>query len=270
MRGLSDKLLLSFAKIGRQAAEELIDRLPAYQVALWPDGWELLPGGAVRVRDTHAMAEARRWYLLAERNQAGARGQRLMALHGVVPRAVVDLKGRRFASEQVASVALNLVAGDWLRLRRCALRAAPCEALAARALAWSGSRHSASEDARSVGGLVAEVLRACAAERLIPDARYRVDVRADDGYGLTLWRCRLRVALDPYARARVADVLGVALIPWNRAVVRDGAAVPIVSVEVLGPGVVGWAKGRSTDYPLFGAATEAGQVQSAATTQDIR
>lgn len=239
MRGLPDKLLTSLTSARRQAAEALIDRLPAYQIALWPDGWELLPDGSVRVCDTHAMAESRRWHALAERNQAGARGQRLMARHGVVPRPVVDLCGRRFASEQAASVALHLVAGDWLRLRRRELRAAPCEALAARALGWSGSRHTGAQDAQSVSGLVAELLHACAAERLIPDAHYQVGVRADDGYGLTLWRCRLRVALDPYARARVAEVLGVALIPWNRAVVRDGTAVPVVAIEVRGPGVTG-------------------------------
>lgn len=239
MRGLPNRLLPSFSKVGRDAAEALIDRLPAYQVALWPDGWELFPDGGVRVCDTHAMAEARRWHALAERNHAGARGRRLMALHGIVPSGVVELAGRRFASEQAASVAMHLVAGDWIRRRRRELRAAACEALAARALAWSGSRHAAAQDAESVSALIAELVRACAAERLIPDAHYRIGVRADDGYGLTLWRCCLRVALDPYARTRVAEILALALIPWNRAVVRDGAAVPIVAVEVRGPGAAG-------------------------------
>ena len=239
MRGLPDALLTPSKRVRRLAAKALIDRLPAYQVALWPDGWELLPDGAVRVCDTHAMAEARRWHALAERNQARALGRRLMARHGIVPREVVELSGRRFASEQVASVALQLVAGDWIRLRRSELRAAPQKALAARELAWSGSRHVVGQDAQSLAGLVAELLRTCATERLIPDAHYRIGVRADDGYGLTLWRCRLRVALDPYARTRVAEILALALIPWNRAVVRDGAAVPIVAVEVRGPGAAG-------------------------------
>jgi len=240
LRGLRHRLLSSRTKERRQAAADLIDHLPSYQVALWPDGWELDPDGAVRVRDTHAMAEARRWYVLAGRNQAGAAAYGLMARQGVsVPQAVLALVGKRFASEQVASVALQLVAGEWIRQRRRELRSAAPEALAARTQAWSGSRHRAVWDEDAVAGLVAELVRACAAERLIPNAHYRIGVRADDGYGLTLWRCRLRVALDAYARARAAEVLALALIPWNRAVVRDGAAVPILSVEVRGPGLRG-------------------------------
>lgn len=207
--------------------------LPVYQVALWPDGWLLHADGAVTVRDTHAMAEARRWYKLAERNRAQDDRRRIMALHGVfVPRAVVDMAGRRFPSENAASVALQLVAGDWIRERRRQLLDAPERALRARALAWSGSRHDPLLDAKHLLGLVGSLLRRCAGERLIPDADYRIAVKTDDAFGISGWRCRVEVCLDPYARAGVEKMLRAALVPWNRGVVIDGIPVPFIRLEV--------------------------------------
>ena len=69
------RALFSHFARGRRAAARLVAELPAYQVALWPDGWVLEPDGGVQVRDTHAMAEARRWYVLAGGNpsRGGAR-----------------------------------------------------------------------------------------------------------------------------------------------------------------------------------------------------
>jgi hypothetical protein len=120
--------------------------LPPYQVALWPDGWDRLDGGAVLVRDTDAMAEARRWYRLAELNRAAVPLDRAMRLHGTyVPRAIVALSGRRFDSGETASVAVQLVAGDWVRQRRQRLPSGPCAsasspgAAAARPARWTGS-----------------------------------------------------------------------------------------------------------------------------------
>jgi hypothetical protein len=217
-------------------AADLIARLPPYQVALWPDGWELHPDGGVTVRDTHAMAEARRWYRLAERNRAHDDGGRVMKLHGIfVPRSVVDMASRRFPSEQVASVALQLVAGDWIRERRRQLLSAPEVALRARALAWCGSRHGEDLNPGRLADLLQGLLLDCAAERLIPAADYGVEVRPDDAYGIAGWRCRVEVRLDPYSRARVAESLRTALVPWNRAVVRDEAAVPLIGVSVAAP-----------------------------------
>lgn len=217
----------------RREAADLVRGLPVYQVALWPDGWEMLPDGAVRVRDTHAMAEARRWYSLAERNHAREDVPRVMSMHGVfVPRVVVDLAERRFPSERAASVALELVAGEWVRQRRRQLLESPEHALAVRALGWTGSLHRPEPDPRRIEALVRTLLRDCVGERLIPDADYGVGVRPDGGYGIAAWRCTLTVALDPYARARVAEALTAALIPWNRAVVRDGAPATVLAVEV--------------------------------------
>jgi len=231
---------LKLALAPQPAAAAVIAALPAYQVALWPDGWELDADGTVSVRDTHDMAEARRWYAMAERNRNGrcrspARADldRVMGLHGIfVPRAVVAMSGQRFASEQVASVALQLVAGEWIATRRRRLMAAPDRALAQRALAWSGSRHRGAPAQSQLQELLAGLLEACIAERLLPPARYRLELGADDGYGIRAWTCSVHVDLDPYARARAAEVLRAALIPWNRAVIRDGRAVPLIALRV--------------------------------------
>jgi hypothetical protein len=214
----------------------MIAGLPPYQVALWPDGWDLQPGGGVWIRDTHATAEARRWYRLADRNRAGDGGRRVMAMHGIfVPRAVVNMVPRRFPSEQVASVALQLVAGDWIRERRRQLLAEPEGALLERNLAWTGSCHGPPEDEGRLSILLRDLLRACVIERLIPDADYRLQVRPDDAYGLVRWRCRIEVCLDPYARARVKEALEAALVPWNRAIALDGVAAPLILLDLGAP-----------------------------------
>jgi len=266
---VTDKLLSRLrgvrrGRLGRladaQAAADAIAALPAYQVALWPDGWLLEADGAIRVRDTHEMAEARRWLQMAARNAAGRSRQamadtevaRTMRLHGVfVPRAVIDMAGRRFLSEQVASVALSLVAGEWISERRHALRLSPEPALAMHALAWSGSRHTGAPDADAARSLLQEVLAQCIDEGLVPRARYRLGCRADDGYGIRCCQCCVQMDLDRDARARVQDVLSTALIPWNRAVIRNGRAAPVLSVHVRARadrgGLVGAARGASAD-----------------------
>jgi hypothetical protein len=230
------------ARIGStRAATAEIASLPAYQVALWPDGWLLEPDGGVRVRDTHEMAEARRWLEMAARNRQGrsrapmsdAEVARTMRLHRLfVPRAVIDLAGRRFASEQVASVALTLIAGEWIGERRRHLGRTPEQALAERARAWSGSRHAGAPDAQTMQELLHDVLEHCIAERLVPRAHYLLGVRTDDGYGIRCCLCRVDVDLDQHARTQVQEVLGAALIPWNRAVIRNGGAVPVIAVQV--------------------------------------
>ncbi|ESQ16398.1 MAG TPA: hypothetical protein DDY14_02435 [Chromatiaceae bacterium] len=227
-----------------RTAAAKIAALPAYQVALWPDGWLLEADGGVRVRDTHEMAEARRWLTLAARNRHGcghspmynAEITRMMRLHRVfVPRAIIDLAGHRFASEQVASVALTMIAGDWIVERRHTLSLLPDQALAVQGAAWSGSRHQGVLSAEAMQQLLLEVLEHCMAERLLPRAHYLIESRIDDGYGIRGCLCRVQVDLDAEARARVQDVLTTALIPWNRAVIRDGAAIPVIAVRVRSP-----------------------------------
>ena len=218
------------------AAARVIAALPPYQVALWPDGWEHLEDGGVRVRDTDAMAEARRWYRLAQRNRGlGAMGP-AMRLHGTfVPRAIVDLSRLRFATARAASVAVQLVAGDWVAQRRAELLRAPVRALEERDRAWSGSRSGDLLDEVSLIELVSELLRQCMAEGLIPKAAYRLRVQRDDGFGVCGFRCIIEVWLDPYARTRLADALASALVPWNRAVMRDARPYPLIGVEARRP-----------------------------------
>jgi hypothetical protein len=225
----------------RRAAVAAIRALPAYRVALWPDGWVLEPDGTVRVVDTHAMAEARRWFDLAGRAN-GAAGRRpltaveqrrAMRLLGVyVPPAVVALSGRRFATEQVASVALQLIAGEWIGERRRLLMAQPERALAEQARAWQGSRHHCPANAEAAEAVLRQALDACIAEGLVPPARYRLVSRCEDGFGLRRWRCAVEVNLDSYARARAREALDTALIPWNRAVIRDGLPMPLITLDV--------------------------------------
>ncbi|EGV20317.1 hypothetical protein [Thiocapsa marina] len=214
-------------------AARVVAALPAYQVALWPDGWELGAGGEVAVRDTHAMAEARRWYVLADRGAGAPCMNRTMRLYGTfVPRSVVALAGQRFASESVASVAVQLVAGEWIAQRREQLLAAPEEAIRARRLGWTGSRHAADPGSDAIGACVTEVLAECLQEGLIPAAGYDLKVRPDDGFGIRGYRCLITVDLDSSARARFREVIQTALVPWNRAVVRDGLAHPLIKFEV--------------------------------------
>ncbi|WP_462329814.1 hypothetical protein [Thiohalocapsa halophila] len=225
----------------RRAAADAIRSQSAYRIALWPDGWVLESDGAVRVVDTHAMAEARRWFEMAERTTGtagrrpltAAEQRRAMRLLGVyVPPAVVALSGRRFCSEEVASVALTLVAGDWITERRRQLLAQPERALAEQARAWRGSRHHCPASADAAEALLRQALDACIAEGLVPAARYRLVSRCEDGFGLRRWRCAVEVNLDPYARARARDALNTALIPWNRAVIRDGMPMPLITLDV--------------------------------------
>jgi len=252
-------------------AVDIIQTLPVYQVALWPDGWDLDRGGAVTVRDTHEMAEARRWYQMAARNGEG-RGagagdgmDRAMRLHGVfVPRAIVDLAGRRFASEQAASVAMQLIAGEWVVARRHRLLATPQQALAQHGLAWSGSRHQGTPDAATMQALLTRLLDACIAEARLPKARYQIELRTDDGYGIRGWTCTLHVDLDPYARARVAEAMSIAVIPWNRTFIRDGRAAPLIAVRCEARRAQrGRLRGLACMLAVMGAAALAGPLPSA-------
>ncbi|MFB1489259.1 MULTISPECIES: hypothetical protein [unclassified Thiocapsa] len=211
----------------------VIAALPAYQVALWPDGWVLDARGEVAVRDTHAMAEARRWYALADQAAGRPRMDRAMRLHGTfVPRPVVALAGQRFASESVASVALQLVAGDWIAQRRQQLLAAPDQAIRASRLGWTGSRHAADPSIEAMMACVGQVLGDCRREGLIPPADCDLTVRSDDGFGIRGYRCLITVDLDSSACARFREEMQTALVPWNRAVVRDSLAHPLIKVEV--------------------------------------
>lgn len=217
-------------------AARVIAALPPYQVALWSDGWEHLEDGGVLVRDTDAMAEARRWYRLAERNRGLRAMGPAMRLHGTfVPRAIVELSRLRFATARAASVAVQLVAGDWVAQRRAGLLRAPVRALRERDWAWSGSRSGDLLDEESLIDLVSNLLTQCMAEGLIPKAAYRLRVHRDDGFGVCGFRCILEVRLDPYARTRLADTLGSALVPWNRAVMRDSRPYPLIGLEVRRP-----------------------------------
>ncbi|UHD17021.1 hypothetical protein [Thiocapsa bogorovii] len=214
-------------------AARVVAALPAYQVALWPDGWELGAGGEVAVRDTHAMAEARRWYVLADRGAGAPCMNRTMRLYGTfVPRPVVALAGQRFASECVASVAVQLVAGEWITERRQQLLEAPDEAMRARALGWTGSRHNAELNTETMTACIIQVIADCRREGIIPAAGFDLKLRPDDGFGIRGYRCLITVDLDSSERARFREAIQTALVPWNRAVVRDGAAHPLVKVEV--------------------------------------
>ncbi|HSO82325.1 MAG TPA: hypothetical protein VLR48_06890 [Thiocapsa sp.] len=231
------KRSVSAASVGTasDSAARVVAELPAYQVALWPDGWVLGAGGEVSVRDTHAMAEARRWYALADRAAGRPRMDRTMRLHGTfVPRPVVALAGQRFPSESVASVAVQLVAGDWITQRRQQLLAAPEEAIRARRLGWTGSRHAADPGTDAIATCVTEALADCLREGLVAATGYDLKVRPDDGFGIRGYRCLITVGLDSATCARYRDVLQMALVPWNRAVVRDGVAHPLIKVEVCG------------------------------------
>ncbi|TVQ91959.1 MAG: hypothetical protein EA400_04450 [Chromatiaceae bacterium] len=244
----------------RDAAAQ-IAALPPYQIALWPDGWEL-EAGAVLVGETHAMAEARRWYQSRDRRlgtqgttHANRRGatpaasgmagpapglDHIMRLHGVfVPRAVVALAGQRFPSEATASVALQLIAGDWIASQRRVLLTAPQSALALRERAWCGSRHRQLATADQVAALIEELLADCVQEGLATPAACAVRVRADAGFELRTWRCRISADLDHAGCVRLQASLALALIPWNRALIRDGAPTLLISVQVVPAAVTG-------------------------------
>ena len=80
--------------------------------------------------------------------------------------------------------------------------------------------------------LVWEILGLCLTEGLIPRADYEVRVRCDDGWGLCRYRVRLAVSLASDARTRVAELLGLALTPWNRSVGGEAGPQPMIRVEV--------------------------------------
>jgi hypothetical protein len=219
--------------LDRRAAVATIAGLPAYQVALWPDGWDLGADGSVLVRDTHAMAEARRWYALARRNGSRADPGPVLALHRLnIPEPLLDLVLRRFPSEQVASVAVMLVAGDWLGRRRAQLARTAEAALTERAATWTGSRHGLGLDGNAIPALIWDVLGLCLSEGLIPPADYGLKVRRDDGWGLCGYRVRLAVPFGADARSKVAEVLSIALIPWNRAAAGEAGPHLVIRVEV--------------------------------------
>lgn len=229
----------------RRSAAAAVAALPSYQIALWPDGWQNEPDGGVRVCDTHCMAEARRWLAFAERSGRGGANsrdlERAMRMHGIyVPRALIDLSGRRFPSEQVASVAVQLVAGEWIGERRRQLMMNPARALAEHALAWSGSRHAGPPESDAARALVGQLIRDCVREGLLPSAGYRLDARCDDGYGIRRWRFVIDTDLAPRALSGIEEALNAALIPYNRAVVRDGVPVPLMALRV---------RSRSTTNP---------------------
>lgn len=214
-------------------ASRIVAALPAYQVALWPDGWELGASGEVRVRDTHAMAEARRWYALADRAAGAPRMDRTMRLYGTfVPRRVVALAGQRFPSEAVASVAFQLVAADWIAQRRQQLLAAPDAAIHERRLGWTGSRYAADPSIEAMTACVTALMADCLREGLIPTTGEDLRVRPDDGFGIRGYRCLITLGLDSAECGRFREAMQAALVPWNRAVVRDGVAHPLVKVEV--------------------------------------
>jgi hypothetical protein len=240
MRTVESALRRAWPQGRTREAARAIATLPAYQVAFWPDGWELLEDGGVLVRDTDAMAEARRWYRLAERNRGLVPMDPAMRLHGTfVPRPILAMSRQRFASGQVASVAVQLVAGDWVASRRAALMRAPVRALREREQTWSGSRSREPLDREGLTAVLSDLLDQCCAERLIPRAGYRLRVQGDDGYGIGGFRCIVEVWLDPYARTRLADALAVGLVPWNRVVTRDGRPHPLIGVEVRRPAATG-------------------------------
>lgn len=208
-----------------------VARLPVYQVALWPDGWELGHDGTVQVRDTHEMAEARRWYALAERNHARDDTSKVMGLYGIfVPPSILAISNRRFPSEQVVSVACQLAAGDWIRERRARMQREPAAALAQRGLSWCGSHRATDAADDDLLALAQGLLALCVDERLVPRVAYGLRLRADDGYGLRRCRLLLSAPLRRSDVATVADALAVALIPWNRTVVRDGRALRLIDV----------------------------------------
>lgn len=252
-----------------------VERLPLYQIALWPDGWEWGRGQSLIVRETHEMAEARRWYAMAARNGAVVPGRpsptrsRTMHLYGIgVPSEILGLVGRRFASEQAASVAIRLIASDWVEQRRRMLARDPARMLALQAQTWSGSCHGSLAEPAELCPLVLRLLDLCIAEGLLPAAETLVDretwlnasgpnasgpvrtpsrepkkplahadVRVDDGYGLTTWHCRVLVELDqslarPITRS-IAEALELALIPWNRTVLRDDRPWRLLQIEVV-------------------------------------
>lgn len=243
--------MYAFWKHKVSQAAVAIAGLPAYQVALWPDGWVLADDGSVLVRDTHRMAEARRWYRHVEAHRCGEATRRAMAMHGVfVPREVVGLAEHRFPSEAVASVALQLVAGDWIASRRRELAANPAAALAERRLAWSGSRHRSAVDVATVRSIVEGVIAQCIAERLVPAAIGRLEVVRDDGYGVCRYRCILSVATDDRTSPDIAGALAVGLIPWNRAVVRDGTTIASIDVQVKPQKGCGWATNKQQFKPV--------------------
>ncbi|MBK5931570.1 hypothetical protein [Halochromatium salexigens] len=229
-------------------ALERVRQLPAYQVALWPDGWDFMMTEGLLVRETHEMAEARRWYAMAARNGVPRSGRlatptaRTMGLYGIgFPEPILDLVGRQFASEQAASVAVRLIAGEWVEQRRRMLAQNPIDVFALQQQTWCGSRHPPPIHSTDLCRLAHRLLELCATEGLLPPLDAEVDARVDTGYGLATWYCQVKVGLRQ-ARSRygsrlwrepIVETLELALIPWNRAVLRDGRAWRLLRVEVL-------------------------------------
>ena len=105
-------------------------------------------------------------------------------------------------------------------------------------LAPRRTRHAVHDPELDTGGvlaLVTDLLGLCVSEGLIPRVCYDLKIRRDDGFGVCGYRVRLETLLEPYARARIGDLLATALIPWNRAVGRDTGASLVISLEVGAP-----------------------------------
>ena len=132
-------------------------------------------------------------------------------------------------------MAVQLVAGDWVAQRRAELLRSPVRALRERDQAWSGSRSGEPLDADTLAAVLSDLFTQCMAEGLIPKVAYRQRVKRDGGFGVCGFRCIVEVWLDPYARTLLADCLGSALVPWNRAVMRDARPHPLIGVEVRRP-----------------------------------
>lgn len=222
---------------GRQrAAARTIKDLPPYQIALWPDGWECLSDGGVLVRDTDAMAEARRWYALADRSRVCLSMERAMQVHhAFVPRSILSLNRLRFGSEQAASVAVQLVAGEWVKHRREQMLRMPGKALKERGLTWSGSHFGEHLSGERLHALFAELVTLCVAEGLIPNIDYQVRIRRDNGFGISGFRCIVESRVDRATREHLKDVLATGLVPWNRVVPRDHQPYPVIGLEIRQP-----------------------------------
>ena len=211
----------------------LLTKLPPYQIALWPDGWQLEADGRVRLRDTHAIAEARRWYATADERGAIHRSEKtLRALGMYIPRSVIALSGRLFGSELAASVAVQLVAGAWVSERRRQLLSAPHTALAEQQGCWTGSRHRGPLPIVEIKKVLCQLIAICVAEDLIPRLAYGVEVRKNDSFGVPALLTSVHAPLVPHQIGPVRETLMTALIPWNRAMALKGATTFAIGVEV--------------------------------------
>jgi hypothetical protein len=135
---------------------------------------------------------------------------------------------------------VQLAAAEWISRRRLELSEMATEALRWRSLAWTGSRHQAVTDVLETRARVADVVEGCMGEGLIPSGVYMLRARIDDGFGIPSVRCVLRAALADEPLRRVREVVQIGLVPWNRTVVREGVAHPIIRIETR---TADWGRG---------------------------